>query len=162
MDKEEAAQSVNTESKPATNDGDLSPKKRAVEEANKRQKQITDFVVDTVESNKKRIKTKEVYQNIIAISLLCIVGIFFLGLVSLIILAATKVIGEVVPLVSALGSVLLGFVSSVISLLLVVVKYIFPSNEDETKMNTLTNILHDDNGLFLEEHTEKKTDIGNN
>lgn len=122
-----------------------------------RDNNITKLVESIKLDHENRIKNRRIYQQIITLLLLAIVFVFFIGLITIIVLSAANLIQNLELIITLVTSVSASFVASVISLLLVVVKYIFPVNQDENNLSTITKIHSDDIGALC--RSNKQEDI---
>ena len=107
------------------------------EHIRRREKHLTNFVETTVDNYRLRWKAKRSYQHFITITLLIIVILFALADLSVIVLSILNLINDVGIIITLLASITTSFLSSIFSMLLVVVKYVFPSKEEENSMEVL-------------------------
>ena len=139
-------------------DKELRPKKNI----NSRDEDITSLVKTIKLDHENRIKNRRVYQQIISILLLTIVSLFFFGFVAIVILSAMDIIKKLNLIITLISSVATSFIASVVSLLLVVVKYIFPADQDENNLNTIATIHSSDiDALCRSEKTSQIGDVEN-
>lgn len=123
-------------SSPITNDDGLF----ADENIGKISKEIADVVKCISSDYKDRIRKRNVYQTLITIMLVVITSLFFIGFVAIVVLASVNLISNLELVITLISSIATTFIVSVVSLLLIVVKYNFPLNQDENNLSVLTKI----------------------
>lgn len=109
----------------------------------KRERAITEFLNDTLTIYSSRSKTKSIFQIIITSILLLLIFGFGFSIVYVIFYSLYNHV-ETTPLITSLVTSCVSFAGSVVSLFIVIVKYIFPSTEDENNMNILNSTMEVD------------------
>lgn len=106
------------------------------EHLQRREKAISDHIDFMVSNYKNREKTKRAFQIIISVALL-ISMIAFAILLAYVIIYSTQNELSNAGIITSILSTAGGFVSSLIGVFAVIVKYIFPKGEDNTSMDIL-------------------------
>ena len=109
-----------------------------------REKHITDLVAHIVNHNEKRLKAKVFFQYFITFCLLFLILGFGVLTAFVVIQAAKGKVENLGIVVAILSSTSASFIASILTILYVITKYIFPSEEDKNSNNVLNTVLSSD------------------
>ena len=109
-----------------------------------REQYLTDFFNSVVNHNDKRLQKKLHHQNLITFILIGIIVAFALTIITVVFLSAFGVLKDVNAIATLLSIAASSFIASVFSLLHVVVKYIFPSEEEKNNHEIIKTIIESD------------------
>ena len=120
----------------------------------KRETSITELVKAISQHSQKRLKSKFVFQIVIMSILLVLLVAFALTTIFLIFKIANGKIENISIIVVLLTSTIVSFVTSIFTTLHIIVKYIFPSKEEEHSMEIL-KIISASDLKYLDLHSRK-------
>ena len=120
----------------------------------KRETSITELVRAICHHSQKRLKSKFVFQIVIMSILLALLIAFGTIIILLILKIANGKIENISVIVVLLTSTIISFVTSIFTTLHIIVKYIFPSKEEEHSMEIL-KIISASDLKYLDLHSRK-------
>ena len=135
MSKIDIENIIDKDTSPALQDSYLG---RNINESIKIREELLNTFIDlNINNYKSRWKVKKIYQHLITIILLLVVIMFAVFNAIVLFKALNGDITDIGVLVTIVSSITASFLSSIFSMLLIIVKYIFPKREEENSMDVL-------------------------